>query len=511
MSRARTPLLLTVIFALLIGIAVYAAFATRSEGNSFAKPTPVDSAAPAGLEKFYTQKLDWTECGSGGAQCVWVKVPIDYDEPTGPTTRVRVKVHPGDGATRSLLVNPGGPGGSAIDFADTMFNRFPAEVLKTYDIVGVDPRGVGQSSPLKCLSDKQFDQFVATDPTPDDDAELAALRASTTTLGEACLDNSGALAAHVSTVETARDMDVVRALLGRTELDWFGASYGTLLGAVYAELFPATVGRMVLDGAVDPSEDAVQGSYAQTTGFQRALMAYVEHCVKSKDCPLGDDADAGVAKTVDLLKQLDTKPIKAGKGRLLTESQAFFGIAVTLYDQETWDYLSAGLEAAFKGDGSVLMELSDAYFDRRPDGTYASNGSQVIYAINCLDGGKALDLSQTEAEIPRFTKASPVFGPALVWGSLGCTDWPIRAAHPIPKIRAEGAAPILVIGTTRDPATPYESAEALAKQLAAGVLLTREGDGHTAYLSGNKCIAAAVNGYLVKGAVPADGTVCKES
>lgn len=511
MTRARTTVLLSVIVALLLGIVVYAAFATRSGGNSFAEPKPVDAAAPAGLEQFYTQKLTWSDCGSSGAQCTWVKVPIDYDEPTGPTTKVRVKVHPGDGATRSLFVNPGGPGGSAIDFADMMFNRFPAEVLKVYDVVGVDPRGVGESSPLECLTDKQFDQFVATDPTPDDDSEVAALRASTTKLGEACVDNSGALAAHVSTVEAARDMDVVRALLGRTEFDWFGASYGTLLGAVYADLFPKEVGRMVLDGAIDPSEDAEEGSFAQTTGFQRALVAYINHCVKSKDCPLGTDPEAAMTKIVDLLKQLDAKPIKAEKGRLLTESQAFFGIAVTLYDEETWDYLTEGLTAAFDGDGSILMQLSDAYFDRLPNGTYGSNASQVIYAINCLDGGKALTLPETEAQIPRFTKASPVFGPALVWGSLGCSDWPIRATNPVPKIDAVGAAPILVLGTTRDPATPYESAEALAGQLSSGVLLTREGDGHTAYLSGNKCIYAAVNAYLVEGTVPAEGTVCKES
>lgn len=509
MTRARTTVLLSVILAMLIGLAVYTAFATRSGDSSFTEPTPVKTPAPAGLEKFYTQDISWSNCGSG--TCAWVKVPIDYGEPAGPTTKIRVKVNAGDNAKRSLFVNPGGPGGSAIDFADTMFNRFPTDVLKTYDIVGVDPRGVGESSPLECLSDEQFDQFVKTDPTPDDPAEVAALRASTTTLGQACLDNSGALAAHVSTVETARDMDVVRALLGRSEFDWFGASYGTLLGAVYADLFPTTVGRMVLDGAVDPSENAEESSYAQTTGFQRALVAYAKDCAASKDCPLGTDADAGVTKIVDLLAQLDAKPISAGSGRELTEGHAFFGIAVTLYDQSTWEYLSQGLAAALDGDGSILMQLSDAYFERKPDGSYASNASQVIYAISCLDGGEALTLAQTQAQIPRFTKTSPVFGPALVWGALGCADWPVKATNPVPKIDAEGAAPIVVVGTTRDPATPYESAEAMAAQLSSGVLLTREGDGHTAYLSGNKCIATAVNAYLVEGTVPEKGKVCKES
>ncbi|MFI5429177.1 alpha/beta hydrolase [Aeromicrobium sp. UC242_57] len=509
MTRARTTVMLSLALALLIGIAVYAAFATRN-GTAFVKPSPVDEPAPQGLQAFYTQKLDWSRCGSGAAQCAWVKVPIDYAAPDGETTRIRVKVHPGDGATRSLLVNPGGPGGSAIDFSNTMFNRLPAEVLKMYDVVGVDPRGVGLSSPLECLSDKQFDEFIATDSTPDDAAELAAMRQSSTELGQACQQNSGPLAAHVSTVEAARDMDIVRALLGRSELDWFGASYGTLLGAVYADLFPAQVGRMVLDGAVDPSETPVEGSFAQTEGFQRALDAYAKDCVKSDDCPLGDDADAGIDKIVDLLKQLDGAPIEVGD-RTLTESKAFYGIAVTLYDQETWSILSDALKAAFDGDGGLLLQLSDAYFSRNSDGSFASNAGQVIYAINCLDAGQGMTIEQTKAEIPRFTKESPVFGPALVWGALGCADWPIEATNPIPKIDADGAAPILVIGTTRDPATPYESAEALADQLTSAVLLTREGDGHTAYFSGNRCISDAVNTYLLEGKAPAEGTTCKES
>lgn len=507
MTRARTTIVVSVVLALLIGLAVYTAFATR-EDSSFAEPAPVDAPAPRGLDEFYGQELSWSGCGSGGAQCTWVKVPIDYAKPDGDTTRLRVKVHPGDGATRSLFVNPGGPGGSAIDFSDTMYNRLPDDVLQTYDVVGVDPRGVGLSSPLKCLSDEEFDEFVASDPDPEGDADIAELTEASTELGRACLDNSGPLAAHVSTVEVARDMDVVRALLGRKTFDWFGASYGTLVGAVYAELFPKNVGRMVLDGAIDPSEDAVEGSFAQATGFQRALKAYLDDCVKSDDCPLGNDADAGVTKIADLLDQLGDKPLKVGD-RELTEGHAFFGIAVTLYDKSTWEYLTTALEGVFDGDGTFMLQLSDAYFDRRADGSYGSNGNQVIYAVNCLDGGDVLTLEQTKAQLPRFTKASPVFGPSLVWGAMGCPNWPAKVTNPVPEIDAEGAAPIVVIGTTRDPATPYESAEALAEQLDSGVLLTRDGDGHTAYMSGNDCISKAVDDYLVDGTVPPDGKVCK--
>lgn len=492
--------------ALIAGVALAAVALTR---DSWEEPKPEASSAPSGLRQFYDQKVSWSSCGS--EKCAWIKVPVDYAEPDGATTRLRAVIHPADGgkAKRSIFVNPGGPGGSAVDFASTMADQFGSDVRAMYDIVGVDPRGVAESSPLKCLPDKEFDRFVATDPDPDDAAEITALRQSITDLGEACEQNSGELAAHVSTVEAAKDMDVVRALLGRSKLDWFGASYGTSLGAVYAQLFPTRVGRMVLDGAVDPSLDAVGSSLGQTTGFQRAIDAYAKDCVKQSDCPLGDDAEAGIAKVADLMTQLDATPMKATDDRELTEGQAFYGIAVTLYDKTTWPYLSQGLAAAFRDDGGVLLRLSDIYFERDQDGSYGGNLGQVIYAVNCLDASKHLTLEETEAIIPQFEKVSPVFGRALAWGALGCSDWPIKVTNPLPKIEAKGAPPILVLGTTRDPATPYEWAEALASQLSSGVLVTREGDGHTAYTSGNDCIKEAVDGFFTKGAVPKDGLTCK--
>ncbi|MET0931706.1 MAG: alpha/beta hydrolase [Aeromicrobium sp.] len=505
MTRARTTLLLTVVLALLVGVAVYAAFATRASG--FDEPEPLDAKAPAGLESFYQQDLTWSDCGE--AQCTWVTVPIDYTAPDGDTTKIRVSVHPAQGdAERSIFVNPGGPGGSALDFATQMATSFGDDVLEKADVVGVDPRGVGLSDPLTCLSDSDFDTYAKGDPDPDDAGEIRTLRETFTGMGDACLANSGELAAHVSTVEVARDMDVVRALLGRETLDWFGASYGTELGSVYAELFPGQVGRMVLDGAVDPSLDNIESSFAQATGFQRALTGYAEDCVTSDGCPIGDDAEAGVARIADLLAQLDVTPIKGDGDRELTEGLAFYGIAVTLYDEETWPVLTQALTAAFDGDGSVLVALSDAYFERQDDGSYASNIGQVINAISCLDSPGGLDEAAVEAQIPRFVAASPVFGRALAWGALGCSDWPIESANPLPDIDGSGAPPIVVVGTTGDPATPYESAEALADQLESAVLLTRKGEGHTAYLSGNTCITKAVDRYLTDGTVPKDGTTC---
>jgi pimeloyl-ACP methyl ester carboxylesterase len=505
----KRPWILLVVVAVVAAAVIAVVAATNGSDKKFVAPKPNTSSAPAGLSAFYDQKVKWNDCGSD--TCATVKVPIDYDKPDGATTTLAVKVIPSTSgkATHSMFVNPGGPGGSAIDYADTMKSEFGKDVRAKYDIVGVDPRGVGKSSPLKCLSDKQFDAFTAADPDPDNATEIKEFRHSTTELGTACEKHSGELAAHVSTEEAARDMDVVRALLGRKTMDWFGASYGTQLGATYAQLFPKKVDRMVLDGAIDPSLGVVDSSLGQTTGFERAVDAYAKDCVKSSSCPLGDNADAGIAKIASLLAQLDAKPMKTGTDRQLTEGLAFYGIAVTLYDKSTWKYLTQGLTQAFRGDGSTLLLLSDAYFDRQPNGTYSGNIGQVIYAVNCLDVSDRLTQSQTEALIPRFEKISPVFGRALAWGALGCTDWPIKATHPQLKISADGAKPIVVIGTTRDPATPYEWAQSLAKQLSSGVMVTRVGDGHTAYGSGNTCIKKAIDAYYVSDTVPKDGLVCK--
>lgn len=502
----RLWILLVVVAVVIAG--VIAVVANRPD-KKFVDPAPSTSGTPAGLAAFYHQKVRWTDCGS--ARCATVKVPIDYDKPGAATTRLSLKVIPSTSgkATRSMFVNPGGPGGSAIDFAGTMSGEFGKDVRAKYDIVGVDPRGVGESTPLKCLSDKRFDAFAASDPDPDNAAEITAFRHLTTELGAACEKNSGELAAHVSTEEAARDMDVVRALLGRRTMDWFGASYGTQLGATYAQLFPKTVDRMVLDGAVDPSLGVVDSSLGQATGFERAVESYTKDCVKSSSCPLGGDAKSGLVKISALLQQLDAKPMKTSGARQLTEGQAFYGIAVTLYDKTTWKYLTQALTQAFRGDGTILLLLSDAYFDRQSDGSYAGNLGQVIYAVNCLDVSDRLTQGETEAMIPRFEKVSPVFGRSLAWGALGCTDWPIKATHPQLKLSADGAAPIVVIGTTRDPATPYEWAQSLAKQLSSGVMVTREGDGHTAYGSGNSCITKAIDAYYVAGTVPKDGLVCK--
>lgn len=505
---------LAVLAALVIvAAAVVGGVVWTQSGGSDASATvePTGEQAPDGLDAFYSQELTWEECGE--ARCADVTVPVDYDDPSGDTTSVRMAYYDAQGdGTRALFVNPGGPGGSAIDYARSMVSSLAGDVRDEFAVVGVDPRGVGQSHPIDCLSDKAFDAYTAGDPDPTTPQEIDDFREATVTFGEGCVERSGELAGHVSTEEAARDMDVVRAVIGQDEMDWFGASYGTQLGATYATLFPEKVGAMVLDGAVDPSQTAFESSLGQATGFQRALDAYIASCVELESCPLGQDPDEAVQRLVDFLDGLEDEPLPTGTDRELTKGEAFYGVAVTLYDKSTWVALSQALTAANQGSGAELLRLRDAYFSRASDGSYPSNIGEVISAVTCLDNADRPTIAEVEDELPAFEKASPVFGPSLGWSAFGCTDWPLPAEHPQIAIDAAGADPIVVIGTTRDPATPYENAGKLADQLGdgVGVLLTREGDGHTAYGSGNRCIVEAVNTYLLEGTPPEDGFTCED-
>jgi len=512
----RTKILAALFAAVLVAAIAFAAVASISGDDEPAgpsKPAPAAEGVPSGLEDFYTQELSWDDCGQD--RCAKVEVPLDYEDPDGETIELQVKVIPatGDGG-RSLFINQGGPGGEAQEFAEAMKSRFGDEVRDRYDVVGVDPRGVGMSTPIDCLSDRELDAYAASDPDPDDQAEVDNHRARTVEFGTACKERSGALASHISTEEAARDFDIVRALLGSKTFDWFGASYGTELGATYATLFPKTVGRMVLDGAVDPSLSAEESAFGQTTGFQRALDAYIRDCVKRAACPLGTGADTAEDKLISFYEARDAGPLTTGLERKLTQGHTFLGIAVALYDENFWPALTQALTEAFKGDGSVLLRLSDVYFRRTDDGTYRENLHEANPAINCLDASdddaEASTLQEVQESLPRFEKASPVFGRALAWGALSCTDWPIKPLHPQVDVDATGSKPIVVLGTTRDPATPYEWAKALTDQLGTAVLVTRQGDGHTAYTSNNECIKRIVDDYLVDGKVPKDGTTCKE-
>ena len=495
---------MVVVVLVIIGFIVHA----RTNDVTLSKPT--GERGPDGLTAFYNQTLEWADCGTD--KCTWVKVPVDYHKPRDATLRLRVKYRQAESkdSGRILFINPGGPGGSGVDFVDPFADRASEGIRQGYGIVGFDPRGVGASNPIECLSDKEFAKFVDVDPDPDEPSEVDDLLAQTEILGEGCKAESGDLINHVSTIEVARDLDVLRALMGESSLDYYGASYGTQIGATYAELFAPKVGRMVLDGAIDPTLSDEKQGFGQAKGFQQALEAYVEWCVTTTACPLGTDVDAGLQQVADLVAGLDQKPLKTTSQRKLTEAMGFYGIAVTLYDRESWPYLSTALAAAVdRSDGTVLLALADVYFQRGPDGTYADNSGEAIYAVRCLDNPGKVTVDDVDALLPEYVKAAPIFGRVFAWSAMGCTDWPGKSTEEPITIDGAGAKPIVVIGTTRDPATPYVWATALAKQLQSGVLVTREGDGHTGYRAGNDCVDGAVDRYLLEGIVPKDGLECK--
>ncbi|WP_393058971.1 alpha/beta hydrolase [Streptomyces sp. LN549] len=471
------------------------------------------SAVPAALKAFYDQHLSWRDCGVTGFQCTTMKAPLDYAKPGGDEIKLAVSRKKATGPGKrigSLLVNPGGPGGSAIGYLQGYAAiGYPAQVRARYDMVAIDPRGVARSEPVECLTGSQMDDYTQVDQTPDDAAEVTKLSGAFKKFATGCEQRSGEILPHVSTVETARDMDILRALLGDEQLHYVGASYGTFLGATYAELFPARVGRLVLDGAMDPSLPSVEMNRDQTAGFETAFQSFAADCVKKADCPLGTTSAADAATNLKkLFSDLDAKPIPTGESRKLGESLATTGVIAAMYDETAWPQLREALAGAKAGDGSGLLSLADSYYEREPNGTYA-NLMYANAAVNCLDLPPAFATSKAVTQaLPAFEKASPVFGKGFAWASLNCAYWPVPATGTPHPVKAEGAAPIVVVGTTRDPATPYKWARSLAGQLSSGTLLTYEGDGHTAYGRGSDCIDTAINTYLLEGTPPADGKKC---
>ncbi len=465
---------------------------------------------PSDLASFYSQQPKWSDCEK--AECTSVKVPIDYENPKNGTVTLQVKVFPATGKDgKRLFINPGGPGGSVIGgFDEYMVEALGKEVRERYDVVAVDPRGVGSSEPVDCLSDDELTQIYTDDQTPDDQGERDKLDKQWKEFGSQCRSESGDLAVHMTTEETARDFDIVRDALKAKTFDWFGYSYGARLGATYATLFPDRVGRMVLDGAEDPSMEWSEAVLVQSKGFEVALRAFVEDCVKQTSCPLGRQPDAAIRQVVSMLESLDTQPMKTSDtDRPLTEGLAYWGLIYPLYDQASWPDLDKALAAALDGDGTPLRTLADDYLYRLEDGSFGDNIMESFPVITCLDAGSRDNAKAAPKLAERFAKASPVFGEAWAWGLVWCAGIP-ESDHPQIDIDAGESAPIVVLGTTRDPATPYEQSIALAKQLGSGVFVTREGDGHTAYDMGNDCIDKLVEAYLASGTVPKDKTVCKE-
>jgi pimeloyl-ACP methyl ester carboxylesterase len=481
-----------------------------SRSDSGPKTPPPGSAA--GTDTFYKQSLSWKDCGSG-FQCSTAKVPVDYAKPDNgemSISLIRLPAQKKSERIGSLFTNPGGPGGSGVNFLRQAGPSFGQDLRERFDLVGFDPRGVGASDPVRCLNGPQLDRYFSTDNTPDDQGEVDALASQSRGFANGCRSKSAAKLPFVGTINAARDMDVLRAAVGDEKLTYYGASYGTYLGAFYAQQFPKSVRALALDGAVDPKISSTQLLVEQSKGFETALKAFASDCSKQADCPLGKSQDAIIRRISAFLRQLDQTPLSNRRdSRKVTESWATTGMATALYAKEYWPVLRQAFgQAMQQNDGTLFLTLADQLVERKPDGSY-SNQSEANMAVNCVDKPNPSNLTEYRKAVDEAKKTSPRFGEFVVWGGLGCVYWPVQTKHAPTAITAKGAAPILVIGTLRDPATPYKWSESLASQLDSGTLLTLDGDGHTAYLQANPCITKATGTYLITTKPPKEGTVCR--
>jgi pimeloyl-ACP methyl ester carboxylesterase len=481
----------------------------KLSGAATPSPGVTDPATQPAFAQYYQQHVSWSGCGDG-YQCARFMVPLDWSKPAGQTISIAATRLPASGSKLgSLVINPGGPGVSGISYAQAARQVFGTSILRNYDIVGFDPRGIGQSDPVACLPNSQLDQYTSEDSTPDTPSELAESVSEVKRFAAACEKNTGPLLEHVDTISAAKDMDVLRAVLGQSTLTYQGASYGTYLGAWYAELFPWRVGRMVLDGAVDPSISAQAYVDGQAAGFYNTLTAYVKDCQTQSSCPLHGSLAQAVAQVGTMVQRDDTNPLRTDdSSRPLTQALMLTGIAQALYAEQLWPALTQGLKEAMNGTGTGLLALADEYLERDSKGDYGQTIS-ANPAIFCLDAPETRTPEQIEADAARLGQKYGPLGASIAWGALTCSQWPIKAIVPREKLTAEGAAPILVVGTTGDPATPYQWAVGLASQLSSGRLLTWEGTEHTAYHQGSTCIDSDVETYLLNGTLPAAGTRCK--
>lgn len=496
-----------------------------------ASSAPIDVHGGS-VQAFYDQGIMWGKCAPGTFdsyrgvdssdpseyQCAFLKAPLDWDNPDGDQISLALAIHrSGKKDAPALFVNPGGPGGAVVSALPYYAGQGIGEaVVNAYDIVALDPRGVGDSTPVFCMTDAEKDKYNAGSETEGTDADspqsaIAEVQEDSREFAQGCRDHSGAIFEHIDTVSAARDFDMVRSILGQDKLNLLGYSYGTFLGATYAGLYPAQVGRFVLDGALDPSLSVDEVSSMQMRGLDASLQQWITDCATQASCPMGRTKDEGIANVRSFLESLEASPLPTNDpDRPLTEGLAVTAMIGAMYNTQWWPELTnAYADATRRNDGTAMLEIADLMNSRNPDGTYADNSTDAINAINNLDYKPAGTDAEWIARADALKSELSILDRYVGYPSAGLSAWPTEHAERAP-IHATGAAPILVIGTTHDPATPYPMAEALASQLDSGVLITVEGWNHTAYRRGaNQCVVRAVEDYLVKGTVPTDGLTCQ--
>ena len=481
-----------------------APIATSSAGpGTAAGGSPSATAAPT------VKPARWTDCG-GGFGCAEIRVPRDYAAPTEGYLNISIiRAAATKPAERigSLLVNPGGPGGSGVEFVRDGLSLFPKELRERFDIVGFDPRGVNSSTAIRCIDN--LDGHAALDPSPDDAAELDALVDSAREYADACASRNESTLAYLSTDAVARDLDQLRAAVGDEQLTYLGFSYGTLIGAVYAEAFPGRIRAMALDGAIDPSLDLEAFRTGQAKAFEAALTTFLKDCAKRTSCAFHEDGRT-VRAFDTLMASIEKAPIPAlrlSDPRMVGPGLAWSAVLGALYSKSYWPILGTALSQAKDGDGSLMLAISDPFRGRKPNGSY-SNMQDAYVANVCLDYPAPTDVATFSGWARRLNDSAPHFADMLAYNDLICAFWSVPAQGRPHTVSAPDAPPIVIVGTTGDPATPYQWSEALAGQLVSSVLITRQGEGHTGY-GESECVEDAVDAYLLDLDVPEDGLNCR--
>lgn len=466
------------------------------------------------VNQLYQQKANWTLCENNTFQCATIKVPLDWNKPSGPTIDLALVRKFVNHAVGSVVINPGGPGGSGYDFLVNNYTDIGTQQLRdAYTYVSFDPRGVSRSAKVTCLDAAGTDHLLydSNNAVPGSAQDISLMRAELKKFDAACKANTGPVLGHVDTVSAAKDMDVIRAVLGEKKLTYLGFSYGTFLGTTYAALFPQNVGRFVLDGAIDPRVSDEQQSVNQLAGFNLALNDYLKDCIANQsDCPFHGSLQSAQAAVKSFLISMESKTLKTTDGRKLTIAGASTGLLMALYSNSYWPYLTQAFnDAEKKNDGTMFIRLADFYNNRDQNGKYTGNELEANIAVNCLDSRSSSAPEAMAAQNERILKASPILGRYWLNGALSCEQWPYPVAKRPVSYAAKGAPTIMVIGTTGDPATPYQQAVGLAHEVfAKGFLVTYKGEGHTAYGRSNICVSNAVDDFLIKGILPSSEPVC---
>lgn len=523
-SPAKKGLLIAAVIiaviALLATVLNLVFFTNKPDSYSETNPLTGKAVVPSDLRKYYEQKISWQPCASLSEdqkdthdyECAKVKVPLDYKNPNGESIDIALRtVNPGHGKLGSLFINPGGPGGSGQEFLSSIFRLVDSKVQENFDIVGFDPRGVGESAPIQCLNDKEKDEVRAFSSDAKGAQAITVIKQQAKEYAQKCQAKNGERLKFMDSESSSRDLDILRAAVGDEKLSYLGYSYGTFLGTLYAKNFPDNVGRMVLDGVLAVSYNYDQVIDAQAKGFEESLTHWVQWCVKnSKNCPF-TSVKGGIAKIKELNKQALQRPFPTNdSARPLTSALYEAALVNCMYSENLYPVLAQAMTALIKQDnGAPLLSIADVFADREADGHYKNNSYDAFMAINSMDYPLVGTSVEWDKETKRLEETYPILGEQMSNGQYAMEEWPYPATTQRKALPAlQGVAPILIIGNTHDPATPFKMAQTLHKQLPNSRLISWDSWNHTAYGRGSSCVDELVNKYFLSGKLPTKNLEC---